>query len=284
VIINPYRFASGSAGTYLDSLIPAPRAVYSLRKKYSTATSAYRVRRSSDNAEQDIGFSGDAHDTAALGAFVGAGSGFVVTWYDQTGNGEHFNQVTAANQPRIVNAGAVQSEITFDNSNDYMVVTSLAMGSPYVGLYMKGTIPASAGSTDVLLEMSTNYNNNAQSWVVYVDSTAGGDLKVSSRNSTAAGDYRLQAFNASGGAGQLTILFDRTTTGTNEIMAWKNGSARTSSASGTPADQTGNYSAYDLYMGGRVSGSLYSALQMETLVVYNTDTSGGRTSIEAIVA
>lgn len=75
-----------------------------------------RVRRSSDNAEQDIGALAvaDANgnrwlDTNALLAFVGSGSGFVTTWYDQSGNGRHAVQATAGNQPRIVNAGVVDT-------------------------------------------------------------------------------------------------------------------------------------------------------------------------------
>lgn len=42
-------------------------------------TSAVRVRRSSDNAEANIGFTAEGYlDTAALLAFVGAGNGFFV--------------------------------------------------------------------------------------------------------------------------------------------------------------------------------------------------------------
>lgn len=67
-----------------------------------------RVRRSSDNAETDIGSIGTGPDTAALLAFVGAGSGYVTTWYDQIGAG-HATQATAGLQPRVVNAGALEA-------------------------------------------------------------------------------------------------------------------------------------------------------------------------------
>src|SRR5690606_3733736 len=62
------------------------------------------------NTEADIGFdaSGDL-DTAALLAHCGAGSGYVVTWYDQSGAGNHATNATAAEQPRVVNAGAVEA-------------------------------------------------------------------------------------------------------------------------------------------------------------------------------
>lgn len=93
----------------LDSF-PGAAAAYSTRRLNSAYMgAALRVRRSNDNAEQDIGFlaSGD-FDEAALTTFVGAASGFVTTWYDQSGNARNATQTTAANQPRIVNAGVVE--------------------------------------------------------------------------------------------------------------------------------------------------------------------------------
>lgn len=88
-----------------------PAAVgYSLRKLRRGATKCLRVRRSSDNAEQDIGFQNGAYiNTADLTTFCGAGDGFVVTWYNQMTDGAsgNFVQATAAQQPMIVSAGTV---------------------------------------------------------------------------------------------------------------------------------------------------------------------------------
>lgn len=108
-IINPYRFAEGG-GLLLDDVSGAA-AAYSLRllrTAYSGA--AIRVRRSSDNAEQDIGFSGGGLDTSALSAFVGANDGFVATWYDQSGNGYDATQATTTAQPRIVGSGTIDTD------------------------------------------------------------------------------------------------------------------------------------------------------------------------------
>lgn len=92
--------------SYLLDTYPAD-AAYSVRKLKSDATLSLRVRRSSDNAEQDIGFDGDNLDTSALTTFVGANDGFVTTWYDQSGNGNNSSQATAGNQPQIVSSGSV---------------------------------------------------------------------------------------------------------------------------------------------------------------------------------
>ena len=81
---------------------------YSLRKLSNTYTgNCIRVRRSSDNAEQDFGFSSGVLDTASLLTFVGAGSGFLVTWYDQSGSGKNAVQSSAALQNRIVRLGSL---------------------------------------------------------------------------------------------------------------------------------------------------------------------------------
>ncbi len=99
-------------------------AAYSLRKVYSTYEgSAINVRRSSDNATQDIGFDGYILDEAALLSFVGAGNGFVTTWYDQSGNGVNLSQSTAAQQPQIVSSGIVlvsgsKPAIKWDGTDD----------------------------------------------------------------------------------------------------------------------------------------------------------------------
>jgi hypothetical protein len=98
---------TGSATLLLD-LYPNAAAAYSLRKLRTAYTgSAIRVRRSSDNTEQDIGFVSGNLDESALTTFCGVGNGFVTTWYDQSGNARDASQGTAANQPRIVNSGVV---------------------------------------------------------------------------------------------------------------------------------------------------------------------------------
>jgi hypothetical protein len=121
--------ASGGGSTLLLDQYPGAAAAYSLRKlRAGYSGAAIRVRRSSDSAEQDIGFtsSGDLDETA-LTTFVGAGDGFVVTWYDQQ-NSAGLTQSTTTLQPKVVSSGSVvkvggQPGIEF--SNDYLLTTAL---------------------------------------------------------------------------------------------------------------------------------------------------------------
>ena len=88
---------------------PGAAAAYSLRKlRGGYSGSAIRVRRSSDSAEQDIGFtsSGDL-DESALTTFCGASDGFVTTLYDHSGNAKDLTQATVSLQPTVVSDGSV---------------------------------------------------------------------------------------------------------------------------------------------------------------------------------
>lgn len=98
----------GGVVTILDSLSASSAAAFSTRKLRSAyAGQCMNVRRSSDNAQQDIGFVNGVLDTASLLAFVGANNGFVTKWYDQSGNARDVSQATAVNQPQIVASGVV---------------------------------------------------------------------------------------------------------------------------------------------------------------------------------
>jgi hypothetical protein len=105
---------SVSLPNYVLDFYPSSQVAYSLRKlRSSYLGNAIKVRRSSDNTEQDIGFTflGDL-DTSSLLSFCGAGDGFVTTWYDQSGNANNATQTTATNQPQIVSGGSIILENT----------------------------------------------------------------------------------------------------------------------------------------------------------------------------
>lgn len=101
----------GSSASPLIFDTYAGQAGYSLRKlRTAYSGSAIRVRRSSDNTEQDIGFTGSALDTTALASFCSGTSGYITTWYDQSGNGYNLIQATGASQPRIVSSGTIDTQ------------------------------------------------------------------------------------------------------------------------------------------------------------------------------
>jgi hypothetical protein len=102
-------------------------AGYSLRQLSSTATNAVRVRRASDNAEQDIGFNvfGEL-DTVSLASFCSGTNGFVKTWYDQSGNANDATQTATAYMPKI-----------YDGTTGGVLLRN---GKPYVNAYNKSLL------------------------------------------------------------------------------------------------------------------------------------------------
>lgn len=126
-----------TAETGLLAEYPGAGAAYSLRLLRSGYLgSAIRVRRASDNTEQNIGFVNNELDTSSLTSFCSGTNGFVTTWYDQSGNGYNATQSTAANQPQIVSSGSIiinNGKPTIDFSNGYKVLQSsnLTVSQPY---------------------------------------------------------------------------------------------------------------------------------------------------------
>ncbi len=91
-----------------------PMAAWSVRKLMSRYSGpALNVRRSSDNATEDIGFTASGNlDTAGLLRFCGSSNCYVAKAYDQSGNGFDFVQGVASAQPVIVNAGTLATSGT----------------------------------------------------------------------------------------------------------------------------------------------------------------------------
>jgi len=110
--------------TYVNSLLMPAAYTYPLdiqngsaafglvKLRSAYAGSALRLRRASDDAETDIGFSGFMLDTAAMFTHCAGGiNGYVVTLYDQTGNARDVTQGTKLNQPQIISAGGLAATI-----------------------------------------------------------------------------------------------------------------------------------------------------------------------------
>jgi hypothetical protein len=120
------RILAGKKDELLLDLFPNAAAAYSLRKLRTAYTgNCIEVRRSSDNTTQNIGFVNNVLDTASLLSFVGAGNGFVRTWYDQSGSNYNLFQTTRGQQPAIVDGGNIKIKnnkpsLFFDGVDDFL--------------------------------------------------------------------------------------------------------------------------------------------------------------------
>lgn len=152
-VSSPGGGGGGGSSLLLDTYTGATVA-YSVRKlRTAYSGPALRVARLSDSAEQDIGFVTNDLDTSAITSFVGGSNGFVVTWYDQSGNGNNAT-VAISVAPIIVNAGTL------------------------VTLNSKAAISAATGKYLILgTEVAITAGQSGSYWMTYHrDSTAGAVL------------------------------------------------------------------------------------------------------------
>jgi len=154
----------------LLDLFPNAESAYALDKLRNAYTgSCIRVRRSSDNAELDIGFVGNNFDTASLLTFVGAGNGFVSKRYDQSANSFDLLQASAANQPQIVSSGSIVTEsgysmIDYDGANSSMETASgLNFGTSSRSVFIVQKSDATGNGSRLALNSSYTPSN---AWII----------------------------------------------------------------------------------------------------------------------
>ena len=142
-------------GSLLDWVVPGRNdlpgeyeglaAAYSLRRVSSSYTGdAIEVRRDWDNESGSFGFDANGDlDTVSLLTFVtgsaGTGSGFVQTWYDQSGNGKHATQTVTGSQPLIVSSGSLITEngkpaVQFDGIDDQFSLNTVVNNPNYLAI------------------------------------------------------------------------------------------------------------------------------------------------------
>ncbi|MFC6349820.1 hypothetical protein H7691_06770 [Stenotrophomonas sp. CW117] len=276
-MLRRLMMASAPGPGYLDLLPIAPLCVWAIKKLVSTATVAIRVRRSSDNTEQDIGFSSESLNVSALLAFVGAGSGYVTTIYDQTGGGKNFTQASTAAQPRIVNAGVFDGELVFDGSNDIMATASITFGTRYAALYGRMRLPG--GSDPIIVEHSANFYSTPYTFALYKNGSASRmtTMQLASQDST------NQFLLTTGARKGFSFLWDRqAASAATRMRAWEAG---VESGSSIIYDKgpSGTFSNQPLFLGARSGGAYPGACGIESLVLYRDDTLGIRGMIEGAI-
>jgi hypothetical protein len=249
----------------LLDLYPNAAVAYSLRKlRTAYSGNAIRVRRSSDNAEQDINFVGGDLDTSSLLTFCGAGNGFVTTWYDQSTNANNATQATAASQAQIVSSGALildadTSKITSTWTSDFYNLTSgINTNTKYlsVSMFRRG-----GTTTDILVHLG---NTSAASPATLYWLGTGSAYAVASRIPS---NLVFQNISTVGRC-IMTSLRDLA----NLKVAYRNGVQLTNTATEAPTSQTLN--AFGRYTTSQTSG------QYQEYIYWNSEQSANRIAIE----
>lgn len=242
-------------------------AAFSLRRIIPTYTgSAIQVRRSNDNATQNIGFTACGFlDTASLKAFVGANSASVSIWYDQSGNARDASQSTAASQPRIVNSGTV------DYVNKRPTIVWPGTSSNGIFLAYSGTVTARSVNAvrDFKFNPFTASGNNMQ-YLFSCPANTDYSVRLSSTgNFSYDGDNNVNDWITGSGAPKLCWVNGTQTTTAQYAL-------HTITAAGS-ATVNGSFSIGSTFL----SRDLFNNDAVSELVVYsNTITNTQRTLIE----
>lgn len=255
----------------------------SFRQVVSVYTgSCVRVRRSSDNAQQDINFVNGYVDTTELLSFCGAGSGYIHTWYDQSGNGRNVTQTATAMQPLVVNSGALY-EISgslaafFDGTDDYLLCTT-------------ANVKIVSRSVFFVFKMRTQQDNGR---IFCVWTGSGSDYNQDSSFSVAQGNSgraeEMQCAGATSATYLLTFGSRTTITGHSLIseqsdghvgQIYKNGALMATETSWTSFRQSGDNRIY-LGVGASV-GSLFAhaTIDLQEVVYFEEDNFDNRELIQ----
>jgi hypothetical protein len=232
---------------------PGAAAAYSMRLLDSTYTgSAIRVRRASDNAEQDIGFDDNELDTSALATFCAGTDGFVKTWYSQTGSNDA-TQTSTGSQPKIYDSS---TGVVTENSKpavEFISASSTDLtsgGSLTIGTIFTVT-KASTSARSTIVGGAANAFLRTDNTVI--DLAAVSSLELSGQTS---GSYNL-----------IYGLYD----GANSELANRGGTVATGNA--------GNGFYFDFYIGSKLNSNFHSGT-MQEIVIYSSDKSADRSDIE----
>jgi hypothetical protein len=269
MLLNPYRFGSApspiTAGLW---------GAYSINKVISAyGGSALRVRRSSDNAEQDIGFSGSALDTTSLASFVGSDSAYVTIMYDQSGVGGNLIQATTSKQPRIVNAGVYDGFVRFDGAAHGFQSANNSGTPSGVTLFISGQLRSSGSGIQMLGELSADGVINAGLMQYFNVSNTNTQL-YSGPNASRVGINYTQNLRT---AGVHAVRLDRTAgTKSAQLNLYIGGTVQSGAGSDNGSATTGNLAANKWNIGARNNAaSLWSPLNMTSCLIYETAKSSG---------
>ena len=280
IYIDSYRFGAAPAGLLLDDY-PSTGVAYSLRKLRNAQTNCMVVRRASNNDTLLIGFVGNYADTAAMKTFCSGTNCFVRRWYDQSGQGRDATQTTDANQPQVIDSGAlirfngVPSVSIIDNSGtaitQHMVIPLWhTASSANVWTFVTNGTPVGAA-----LHFQHILNSNPSDRGFITATGAAGSYSPNRTSTFRGALYGPATFNVTTGNTYLSVDQANRT----NINTWVNSIAGTSAA-----DANANFTMPTEYFLGNVGNPVaQSNLRIIEFIAYQTDQSSNRTGIQSYI-
>lgn len=246
-----------TAASFLLDTYTGAAAAYSLRQLSSTATNAVRVRRASDNAEQDIGFDGSGGlDTTSLASFCSGTNGFIKTWYDQASTNDA-TQTATGSQPKIYDSS---TGVVTENGKPAVLFS----GAQYVDSPSISTTTATmfavldnGGSTSQFFG-TLDTGENSYNW------DRGTQVAIRSRGNT--------VFSTTTSQIDFKTIYYKNDSSNHEVAV--------NNQSAVSAVVTNSITRILNRIGARTSLTSYFTGHFYEFVLYNSDQSSNRTGIE----
>lgn len=231
--------------------------------------SAIRVRRSSDDAEMDVGFSGQALDSASMVAWGGASSVFVKTLYDQTGNSRDATQATSSLQPRIVNAGVYDAKMVFDGTDDYLATTGGLTTSGATAFMTR--VYRRTSTSEVPMGQFSSVVGGDNGW--FMNTTAANKVELYELQGTSYESNRSPLLPPAAGLLCMAMRFDLTQSTTNtRIRYWEGGVGERVDISGSVlvgSISSHNFTSIPVGIGATGAGTVPTALDFYQAAYYS---------------
>lgn len=289
---HSYDWVNGKQDTDLPVSFPTCVAAYGLRKVSKSYTgSALKIRRTSDDAEANVLFDRDDNVSSdsivevtvgsttatTLGDFISGTDAKVTTWYDQSGNSNDCSQTTDSKQPAIASAGSLTNDsgvigIDFNETNEQFLVATSVSGLD------SGTITSVGASVRDATGTVVSASNSGAGNKYFALDEGGSATTANPRNTTSG----VVASDSTSGSVRLGFAVTTSATAT-KVGAL--GSAFTS-ISDDYGDDFGAGDLDQIVIGAlrTVNESGHFDGRIREVIVYGTDHSSNRFSIEANIA
>jgi hypothetical protein len=263
-------YDTGLIGEY-----PGASAAYSLRSLSSLYDgAAITVRRASDDSTKNIYFDSDGNlDTADLIGFCTNTNGYIVRWFDQSGNGNHATQSADTSQPQIYkgNTGVVTENgkpaVEFDGSNDYFESSNVISGTTARSIF---SVNNDTGGTDSTIYTATKTNTGQGTRYSFATNVNAANIFVSVKGGNSAGPY-------TGNSQHSVSNFLAASSDINTLSMFVDGSALTLTTSPEPVNTHNN----NALIGATEGITNYWNGTQQELIIYTSDESSNRTGIES---
>ena len=247
-------------------------AAYSTRLLLATYTGpGVNVRRGSDNATQDFypnlnGQLGTAYLATGISLtdWLGGATGYVVTWYDQSGFERDLTQNTQANQPTIA-SGSAGTNVTFNGSSQFMTTTSvpLTSGLKTYTMFANWVLTSTASTYYSIMEQNNTTTTSNQRAALLVSSNGSKYGFCGENNDT------LSLIPITTNINKKTVMICNHNLNTGNVRIYDNGICY-SGTTGNPSTLSVATNVFTVGKKSSISGEYFQGNINEAIVISNT--------------